>query len=354
MFVRVSETYDLSTKTNKMGFVGIHTPTSDLITRKWAGLLQNHKYVRFHKCDVGMACASMLPADPLQIGVEAGDIAPQDMFNPILYKAVSNDSMSNLELWLESQGFSGNSQINSSLNKNSIRTINDVDFKDSAGTSLDQFDMYYALLSDADNWKKAMPQSGLSMHGLYPLVYNRLYTDGMMQFQRDTSEYGAPFEYPAAPSESDSAVNPKSPALPNNQIITRSFRGKAVRMPKFPTTSFAYATNNNQVVADAGDAFFSPDSQAFSNLRAVPACYVGVIILPPAKLNVLYYRLKVTWTLEITDPRPLTDLQDWEHLALMGSESYGSDYLAQSSRMSVKTGMVDADGASVQKIMEGS
>lgn len=349
MFVRVSETYDLSTKTNKMGFVGIHTPTSDLVTRKWAGLLQNHRFVRFHKCDVAMACASMLPADPLQVGVEAGDIAPQDMFNPILYKAVSNDSMSNLELWLESHGFKGSSTINNSLNKNSVRTINDAVFKNSKGDEVDQFDMYYALLSDADDWKKAMPQSGLQMRGLFPLVYNRLYTDGMMQFDRTATVYGAPADFVASPSDQDDTVG-ATPNIPANMLPTRSFKGRAVRMPKFPTTSFAYANTG----ATGNDAFFSPDSQAFSNLRAVPACYVGVVVLPPAKLNVLYYRLKVTWTIEITDPRPLTDLQDWEHLALMGAESYGSDYLEQSSRMSVKTAMVDADGATVQKIMEGS
>ncbi|ADB24814.1 ORF9 [Chimpanzee stool associated circular ssDNA virus] len=89
MFVKVSETYDLSTQTDKMGFVGIHTPEGKLVYNMWSGLFKNFRKFRYASCDVTMACASMLPADPLQIGVEAGDIAPQDMFNPILYKAVS-------------------------------------------------------------------------------------------------------------------------------------------------------------------------------------------------------------------------------------------------------------------------
>ena len=75
VFVKVSETYDLSTKIGKMGIVGIHTPDSDLITRHYGGFIQNMKFAKFVKCDVAMACASMLPADPLQIGMEAGSIA---------------------------------------------------------------------------------------------------------------------------------------------------------------------------------------------------------------------------------------------------------------------------------------
>ena len=68
VFVKVSETYDLSTKIGKMGIVGIHTPDSDLITRHYGGFVQNMKFAKFVQCDVAMACASMLPADPLRLG----------------------------------------------------------------------------------------------------------------------------------------------------------------------------------------------------------------------------------------------------------------------------------------------
>ena len=149
-----------------MGIVGIHTPKGDLITRLWGGLAMQHKYVRFHSCDVTMACASLLPADPLQIGQEAGAIAPQDMFNPILYKAVSNDSMSNLQAWLSA------SAVDSHFGKDgSVVDINDAEFRSSDDAVVSQFDMYYSLLGNPDGFRKAMPQAGLQMRGLYPLVY---------------------------------------------------------------------------------------------------------------------------------------------------------------------------------------
>ena len=175
VFVKVSETYDLSTKIGKMGIVGIHTPDSDLITRHYAGFIQNMKFAKFVKCDVAMACASMLPADPLQIGMEAGSIAPQDMFNPILYTAVSNDSMSNILGFIQ-----GHDDSIKSLVKSSIVDIQDGAFKNSDNVAVDQFNMYYALLSDADGWRKAMPQAGLEMRGLVPVVFGVSANTGML------------------------------------------------------------------------------------------------------------------------------------------------------------------------------
>ena len=178
--VRISETYDLSTKVGKMGIVGIHTPTGSLIDKMWPGLVLQYKKMRFAKCDVAMACASMLPADPLQIGVEAGSIAPQDMFNPILYKAVSNDSMSNILGYLMGASYGANTAF-PNVDKGSIVDINDTNFNSGVSdgpVSYDQFKMYYGLLADADNWRKAMPQAGLTMRDLYPLVYQVIHPFG--------------------------------------------------------------------------------------------------------------------------------------------------------------------------------
>ena len=94
------------------------------------------------------------------------------------------------------------------------------------------------------------------------------------------------------------------------------------------------------------------------NLDA-PNCFVAAIVLPPAKLNRLYYRLKVTWTIEFSFPRPLTNLTNWYGLALAGVMSYGSDYETQSAlitkgKTSNQEGMVDAGDVDITKVMEGS
>ncbi|QIR82212.1 capsid protein [Chicken virus mg5_1345] len=356
VFVRVSETYDLSTKVGKMGIVAIHTPTGSLIDKMWPGLVLQHKKVRFVKCDVAMACASMLPADPLQIGVEAGAIAPQDMFNPILFRAVSNDAMSNIQSYIQGFGSASSTGFNI-VNQGSVVDVNDPGFKHKEGTGaqdpstdIDAFSLYYGLLADSDSWKKAMPQSGLTMRGLYPLVFQVV------------SNYGVNGR-PAAPVNDNKGganldpfddvqivegynVNDTS-ATQIDQVV--NFRGPPMRMPAFDTTIFDSATaRDNMIVPSANVA------NVKSNVGYAPACYVGLIVLPPAKLNQLYYRLKVTWTVEFTGLRSMADIASWTTLAGIGNISYGTDYAEQSQAMSAITNMVDTDGAAIEKIMEGA
>ena len=350
--VRISETYDLSTKVDKMGIVGIHTPTGGLIDKMWSGLVLQYRKFRFVKCDVAMACASMLPADPLQVGVEAGSIAPQDMFNPILYRAVSNDSMNNILSFLRNaENVSG---ISKAYDKGSIVSINDAQFAfaDGATTDADQFSMYYAMLADSNGWRKAMPQAGLQMKGLYPLVYQVVSQygingpDGYLDAgDADGQVYG--------PSAVAVGGDPPSTAPRSTDgvvagIYSKNLRGPAMRMPSINTVVY---TPKADVEADV-----VPNERAFvqSNTGAVPPAYVGLIILPPAKLNQLYYRLKVTWIIEFSDLKALSDIMSWASLYYAGVDSYGTDYADQVQSMSAQTAMVDTSGADIQKIMEGA
>ena len=370
MYVKVSETYDLSTKPDKMGLLGIHTPDGKLVYSMWKGFYQNFGKMRFATCDVAMACASMLPVDPLQVGVEAGDIAPQDMFNPILYKAVSNDSMSNLLNKIYAGGQTSNP--GTFFNKNSISSQNDATFNFDATREVDQFAMYYGLLSDTDAWKKAMPQAGLQMYSLVPLTFSLVATQGQPNVVGNLGLTGAWFPGDGFGGENDDRIT----CLVNH--IGRYMRGDTRRMPAVDTmvmTTDGYILNGNPssvVPADTsgnypevGDTVFSlPGEPGTSNNTLVvpnldvPNCFVAAIVLPPAKLNRLYYRLKVTWTIEFSFPRPLTNLTNWYGLALAGVMSYGSDYLTQSALITKssgkKEGMVDAGDMDITKVMEGS
>ncbi len=325
--VRVSETYDLSTKVGKMGIVGIHTPKSNLITRHYGGLCQNYKYARFVSCDVALACASMLPADPLQIGQEAGSIAPQDMFNPILYRAVSNESMNNILAYLESQA-----TLDASVEKGSIRDINNANFQFNS-EAVDQFQMYYGMLSADDGWRKAMPQAGLEMRGLYPMVFAVTVNTAMPS----ANGIGKGFD-----QEFTGLSNTEGTT---NKLGTVNWmRGPGMRMPRFPTIRFG---TNEQY-------YLIGDVPGKSNLSDFGMdAYVAMIVLPPAKLNQLYYRLKVTWVIEFTDVRSQADVLNWHSLAALGDVSYGTDYATQSKAMATNTAMVDASGADVEKVMDG-
>jgi len=372
MFVRVSETYDLSTKPDKMGLLGIHTPDGKLVYSMWKGLYENFRKMRYVSCDVAMACASMLPADPLQIGVEAGDIAPQDMFNPILYKACSNDSMSALLNKIYAGG--GDHQGATWLNKNSVSAENTPSFVYDDTKDIDQFAMYYGLLADTDGWRKAMPQAGLEMRNLVPLTFSLVATQGQPSV---VGNFGLGADLLLYPGTGGDELSNNEKIVARVADIGRYMRGDTRRMPAFDTmvmTSDGVFDNNKRGYAanvdSSGD--YPKLGDPIGSLPAVPGvggsnlivpnldapnCFVGAIVLPPAKLNRLYYRLKVTWTVEFTQPRPLTDITNWYGLATVGVTSYGSDYETQSAlitRAGKSEAMVDAGDMDITKIMEGT
>lgn len=359
MFCRVSETYDLSTQVNKMGLLAIHTPDLKLFARHWGGAMMNHKKFRFVKCDVAMACASMLPADPLQIGVEAGDLAPQDMFNPILYKAVSNDSYNSLLNYLQVKYnlLVNNSQENNHA-KNSVVADNNTEFKDGLDKVVDQWNMYYGLLSNTAGWKKAMPQAGLTMRGLFPIVYSLVSNLGNAQGIYSTNNDNSTAELSAVSMMAKEELIGRTGSAAG-ATTGATFRGPSMRMPSLPTKALFDDTNvTGSVVLRYSDPVYPNGTDVNNNILPlgipyIPPCYVGVIVLPPAKLNKLYYRLKVTWTIELIEPESITEFTNWTGLAIVGAQSYGTDYVAQSKATPSKTAMVDTGGAEIQKIMEG-
>lgn len=369
--VRIMETYDLSTQTEKMGIIAIHTPMGSLAERMYPGLCKQYEKFRWSRCDVVMACASQLPADPLQVGVEAGDIAPQDMFNPILYKAVSNDSMNNFLNYMQYQRNYSYSSVDSDGGSESVDAavgpsvdaLNNPPF--STGDSvisgdIDQFAMYYGILSDPQGFRRAMPQAGLQMRGLKPLVYNVISMYGLNAPANTVS--GAP-NVQGSSNFMASVTGTTYPGYPNASNDARStlangtwwppLRGKSMPMPWCNTKSWSPVGSEDGSVVTLSES----DNQWSAlqcNVGRMPPVYVGLIIVPPAKLNRLYYRLRVTWTLEFKGLQSTAQTSNWEGLAQLGTQAYGTDYAEQSGLMATTTSMVDTIGTDVDLVMEGA
>lgn len=325
--VSLSETYDLSTQVGKVGLVGIHTPGNASLNKLWDGFQKNYRFVRMLGCDVTLACASMLPADPLQIGVEAGDIAPQDMFNPILYKAVSNDSFSTVLARMYALN-----TINGVVNEdNSSIVAGDLVGSEELVSEDDQFNMYYGLLSES-GWKKAMPQAGLSMQGLYPIVHQVLSNYGQVNngSQNAISWTNQVVDVPVRDDVGDISV----------AELGQLLKGPSMRYPRVPTVTTI-------IPKVATSAVVSPSYELTSFVKT----YVACLVLPPAKLNRLFYRMKVTWHYEFSEPRPSTEIMGLAGLADVGSALYTSDYAEQSKRFEKTGEVVDTNGMEISKIM---
>lgn len=321
--VAISETYDLKTTQDKMSVLCVHTPSPATLRNAYPGLHVNYRFFKFVKCDLKIACASMLPADPLQVGTESGDIAPEDLFNPILYKAMSTEGMSNLEKRLTAM-------MNGDIGTDDISTGSIEGSRDFFVSAGNDFDRYYALLSNPSGWKMANPQAGLRMDGLYPLVFETW------------SNIGGTGEYPDVNAEGVEQGTP-------GQMTIKTFRGNGHRMPRLPTT--VYVGNGNGVTAGLA-GLVAGNVQA--QLPDVPKCPVACVIVPPSRLHSLYYRMVIRWYIEYSEVRPLSEITDFAGLSYIGATVYANDYdeNAKKLRLDSMENMVDCRGVDeIKKVM---
>jgi len=324
--VRLSETYDLSTKRDSVGIIGIHTPSSTLINAMYPGLMQNFRKISIDTCEVVLACASQLPADPLQISTEAGKIAPQDMFNPLLYRAVSNDSFGTIRNRMITIGQAGTTFPSTSIDgNNTLFTQN--------ATQAER--TYYAMLA-MSGWKKAMPQQGIRMSGLYPIVYEVVNTfGGVAKYSETVGEQNV-----KSYNWSDEGLNVENQVSTGNlgpssgMVVARNprapatMRGASKRMPALPIHN------------DVGDTGID-----------IPVTYVGMILTPPAKLNITYFRLRVSWLVTFHDVIPIQEYSGYTQYSGLGGIVYGSDYVFQSKDADSKQNMVDGFDTDITQVM---
>lgn len=319
--VTITETYDMKTTVGKMGLVGVHTPQITQLRQLYPGLLKNHKFFRFVKCDVVGACASVLPADPLQVGVSSGQVAPEDMFNPILYKAVTNTSFDTLV-----------GRIRDLSNVASLGSVKEGDAL-SVGTSEENnFKVYYSLLAEKGTWRKSMPQTGFKIRNLIPLAHTLVSTFGNVG---------------ANMGNVDVLTDDEDASVPNMEIPDVSdtfgyqadgarsvfFRGRTVRMPKFPC----------HVVEESVTDIPYP---------SVPTTEVLALVLPPARLHEFWYRMRVSWTIRFEQVCSTLDVGNFDTFATIGGYSHASNYVPKESKMESSVDSVDADNVQINKVME--
>lgn len=318
VFVKVRETYDLHTVKDKMTVIGIHTPKPDIIKANFPGLLMQCKAYRPVSADVKIACASVLPLDPQGVGLAEGDVAPEDVFNPILYKACSNFGMSQIEARI-------NALVN---NQGGVGVTVDVDGNgatvevDSTTNLTDEFPVYYGLLSNAHGWKHANPQSGLAMKGLKPLVYEVLYNIGDQARSKQDNDANVAMGAPAG------TILPTGSSA---NLYGQSIRGNAKALPFINCTSFSGGQQYPGFNLSASSATERIPGNAEQDVPWIN-CVVGAIIVPPSRLHELFYRMVVEWTIEFSAIRPLSEITDWTGLSRMANLTHYQNYSYEATK----------------------
>lgn len=269
----VHQTFDLNTQVDKISVLGIRTPSWTLLSRYVE--MKNWKKIKFNFANFKIACVSQLPVDPLGVGFEAGQVAPQELVNPMLFKTVTGESFDAL---LDVIYNGATSAYDSGWSPDSVTLTEQKIAGFTPDSTLSPVQIYYRLLGD-DSFRQAHPQIGLEAHHLVPFVrevlttrpivggdiYNRPYAI------QDIGPTGAPAFNASTGSMSMETFSPV-----NNQILS----GVARPMPAFDICGTI--KDNGQYVS-------------------WPTQVCAVLVMPPAIQKTLYYRCIVSWNITLSE-----------------------------------------------------
>lgn len=346
--VSISETYDLSTVKDKMTLIGVHTPTKELIQKTYPGLCMNSRYFRIVKTDVVLSCVSSAVAiTPDMVGDNSVDgIAPEDMLNPILYKAVSNDSWSTLEARLQGLNFqaTGNAAGIVPPLSGSMAFAE----QDNVTGLTDEFGVYYSLLSNRDGFRVAPIQAGMSMRGLKPLVFDKWYSHG------ENVSAGAGQEMGRAITEPTSSPD----TLQLQNYPASGFRGRPHAMPRINTTYLTGIGGTGSATPGTHSQYNGMGNGQPANFQIemppIPPVMLACIVMPPCRKTKLFFRMVCRTWISFEEVRPIQEITAFADMnTVYSGVVYHSDYNEQSSKMDVTTDMVDIKNGDIEKIMEG-
>lgn len=323
MIRHYSEVYDLNTTVGSMTMLAIHTPQANALKKMFKGHFINYKKYKVLGCDIKIACASQLPLSPDQVGLEAGEVDPRDVMNPMLFKACTGENL--------------NALLNQIYNKNAERQDMFGEGQGSIGehkiTNTAERRTYYQLLSDP-TWRKAHPQAGLVIRNLKPYVHKVATTqpfkwtglarpspsgnDGWLK------EAGSPVMGGAnapngssagygfgAPSGKEIDANGEWDANNPNVFVSNG-------VTPMPWLDTAVPQIQKEVYEGAEEA---NDTRVNWLINNVPRVYMGLLCMPPAVSTKFYMRAIFDWKIAFKDWRPAYEIGSINAMEIGDSEN---------------------------------
>lgn len=294
-----TETYDLNTAIGELSMLAVHTPQAPALKRMFHGFFENYKKYRINGCNIRMVCASQQALTPDLVGLGEGQVDPRDILNPILFKACTGES---INILLD--------QIYNAADPELVNSDNGSLAHHATTRSSAQL-AYYQMLSD-DTWRKEHPQHGLMVTGLRPMVHKVVTTQPFKWTGRagatDTSGgYLSNRSLPKIRGNSGdgpgtgTTVGFGSPAGSFVSDVTNPTVFVSNGMTDMPWLETAVVRNITVLDDEGGEPI---DVKAKLMINDVPRVYMGCIILPPAQLQRLFFRMQISWSVSFRDWRP--------------------------------------------------
>ena len=314
MVVRTyTETYDLNTAIDELNILAIHTPQAGALKKMFKGHFINYRKYKILGCDINIACAQQLPLSPELVGLEAGQVDPRDVMNPMLFKACTGENLNMLlnQIYNQTQEV----QAGSSVGQH-------IDYDNPALNS------YYQFLADG-SFRKALPQQGLRIRNLKPFVHKVVTTQ--------------PFKYNgfnnAHPSSSDGYLGvPTGPWVGGSSPNVTSALGGFGSPAGGDAGTVVDKTNPSVFVSagvqsmpwldtavpqtiDVSTGESTTTSSCHWIIQNVPRVYCGCIIMPPAKTTMFFMRCAIRWRIAFKDYRPAYELGNMDSLDIIDSDN---------------------------------
>lgn len=290
-----TETYDLNTAIGELSMLAVHTPQAPALKRMFHGFFENYKKYRINGCNIRMVCASQQALTPDLVGLGEGQVDPRDILNPILFKACTGES---INILLDQIYNASDSEL---VNPDNGSLAHHATTRSSAQLA------YYQMLSD-DTWRKEHPQNGLMVTGLRPMVHKVVTTQPFKWTGHNTNQAGVSWPAVQSSTVSDSGGSTDSQVWgfggPSGSFVsdvtnrTVFVSNGMTDMPWLETAVVRSVT----VLDDEGGDPVSVKAKLMIN--DVPRVYMGCIVLPPAQLQRLFFRMQISWSVSFKDWRP--------------------------------------------------
>nr|QCC72692.1 capsid protein [Cressdnaviricota sp.]QCC72740.1 capsid protein [Cressdnaviricota sp.] len=302
---KYQEIYDLGTQAGKTTILGIHTPDDGNVYNMLSGFFDQFRKYKYKGCNVSMVPAAQLPADPLQVSFEAGELTcdPRDLLNPILFHGCHGEELNEI---LDNLYYKGSNPMGSVH-----EGVTDTALAESS---------YYAALSDP-SFRKYGIQSGAKV-SLKPMVHPVALTNPMVP---SDSAWSYAYDY----QKPDGQTVVRTGSYNGNDVGEIQDDGD-IQYPSmflplkltgtgFPVVTAPLTQQNNMFTnglrplgwlptwqfVPAVDTATTEQTNNISRFdirtSRLPRLYMGFFILPPSYTQEMYFRLIITHYFEFKD-----------------------------------------------------
>nr|QCC72690.1 capsid protein [Cressdnaviricota sp.] len=309
---KFQEIYDMGTVSGRTTILGIHTPQGVHVQNLLGGFFRQFRKFRYCGCSVTMVPAAQLPADPLQVSFEAGELTvdPRDLLNPILFHGCHGESLNEIL----------NNYISNADMTNTSSVI------ESRPTLAETEAGYYSALSDP-SFRKFGIQSGAKVN-LKPMVHPLVLTNPLVPSESKTTlkrtisgQQGATAvlgELTGNIRDMDNNTDqvfyggiqnpvPLAPLVNHEGLefaygITPQMFSNGLRpLGWLPTTTFPPApkVGENKVGTGTGSTYEVTEYTIGPTI--LPKLFMGFFMLPPSYTQEMYFRLIITHYFEFKE-----------------------------------------------------